>query len=490
MSLINTSTILNSVTLPSKPCKYLVDASSNDIVLTLPVVTTDGVEINISRVDISTKKVSITGTYDGKDIFLISKTSVVIVSKNNKWYYNNNGYYTAKNQTLYVVSTADNKLADGSEKYPYPSLSLALAAINDASPTKRYQIIICCDELIESKSVLFKPNIDIVGNSIFTTKLNMQFILDTGWADSVGITNASSISNCFITGASNTFDFNAVKSLTGHIHFTNTIFANSVSFIGYTSNNKYTFNLVEFLNGYSITGGTLEQRSICVRGGSIQLISSNNVSLLANISGNSTADVSVTGTKAVINLYNFPIKGTLTIASGNTINATLDSIPVGLTNNGKLNYLNPGQSTTATNTVYTVANGANWVPPYPTNVTSALDQLALRTQSQSVAGGITYNGTNIINGWPATVKDVKAALDDLALRTYNQSTATGISYGTGNVKTVLDTLGNNNNYVWDVNIGDNPWGNPNPQTLTEAISRLAKAANNLNNIVLQTGIVL
>jgi hypothetical protein len=72
---------------------YLIDAASNNVTLTLPVIVSDDISYNLTRVDTSGNTVTI--ACDGSDTFpdlstttnLSPNESIMIISRGSTWYY-------------------------------------------------------------------------------------------------------------------------------------------------------------------------------------------------------------------------------------------------------------------------------------------------------------------------------------------------------------------------------------------------------------------
>lgn len=466
MSVIPTSLITGSQQLSNGYQKYIVDATGGNVTLTLPAGS-NGVPLSIIRSDAkSANTVTVTGTSDGKDIKLQPKTSADIISYRGGWYYSNNGAATATPQMIYVVSSADAKIADGSQKAPFSTLTAAMASINDASPSKRYQILIGADELTEVGPLALKANVFIIGKSRYATRLNIPFTINSAtWNDSSGIAaNWSGFENCTLIGASSNFDFSlgvAVSTLS-QLYFIGVSFNNSITLSAYGNSNKFTVNNCEFNSGFTVNGGTFDAQYIRNTGGTITLSSTPGVynGLKATLSGSTNANLLMTGSGGDISLLSFNINGTLTIPAGNTIRATADSIPITNTILGTLTYINAAQPTAASNVTYTAGNSGNW-SPVPLVLNTAVDQLAASVKSLSSSANISYDGKS--GGYPPTITTVKGALDQIP-----------ITIAATNAVVSL-------NYSWAGHSTNDPtqWVNPPPNDIWDAINRLAVAVNTI-----------
>ena len=133
---------------------------------------------------------------------------------------------------LYVSTQGSDTDGNGSLNRPYASISVAMAAITDASPTKRYIINLSPGRYNES-TVSLKANVFIVGKEKISTRIIAAgFEMGAGWSG--GDDHRSGISNCILEGASD-YDWAAVTSSAGKLYFDNCSFSSSVSFTGYNN---------------------------------------------------------------------------------------------------------------------------------------------------------------------------------------------------------------------------------------------------------------
>jgi hypothetical protein len=134
---------------------------------------------------------------------------------------------------LYVADGADAALANGSPVYPFASISAALASITDATPTKRYTILITAGEYVEAGTVNLKPNVFLCGVVPDAVRLTAaSWGLDatfTGGGD-----NRTGIHNCIVTGAVD-LNFTTVTSTAGKVYARSTIFVSAVTLTGYNN---------------------------------------------------------------------------------------------------------------------------------------------------------------------------------------------------------------------------------------------------------------
>src|SRR5690606_29656035 len=84
-------------------------------------------------------------------------------------------------QIVYVNKAGDDLTGDGSECRPFLTVTAAMASITDASPVKRYAIMIGPGSYTEPL-IHLKANVQLIGASTLLTRLSIPFdILDPSW---------------------------------------------------------------------------------------------------------------------------------------------------------------------------------------------------------------------------------------------------------------------------------------------------------------------
>lgn len=135
-------------------------------------------------------------------------------------------------QVKYVSKNGNDAEADGSEEKPYLTIAAAIAAITDASPSKRYGIRVAPGAYTEGALEL-KANVFIIGDlkeAVRITASSVSMAADfSGSADS-----RSGLARVIITGACN-FDWAAVTSAAGKLYFTEVSFSSAVSMNGHNN---------------------------------------------------------------------------------------------------------------------------------------------------------------------------------------------------------------------------------------------------------------
>jgi hypothetical protein len=285
----------------------------------------------------------------------------------------------AATQTVYVSTGGNDVTGDGSVTNPFQTIPRALLSITDASPTKRYSIMVGPGNFTASFSL--KANVMIDGADPVTTRVGAVGgfidINDPTWAG-LG-DNRSGFNNVSLIASTLIFDFTAQSSAEGKLFFLTTRFNNKPVFTAFNSINQVLIQNTILFAGYTQTGiNLLLIDADFVNGGLITINSStlSNTSAEA-VGGGTDGDFTVSALTASVNvfLFGFTIVGTLTVDGACTVTATVNSIPINhsFTGGSTLVFIND-----ATALAYTPINLVNWHVPFPTTVQEALDQLASR----------------------------------------------------------------------------------------------------------------
>lgn len=298
-------------------------------------------------------------------------------------------------QIVYVNKAGNDATADGSECFPFLTVTAAMASITDASPTKRYAISIGPGTYSEPL-INLKANVQLVGTSTLLTRLDIPFdINDPSWFGDLNVDKRSGfVDLSLLTGPLN-FDFsiNPVTPSTGRLFFVSVNITPTPVFKGNsTFLSQINIRDSQLFGGYTQNGANVTMFASYVGGVPLPLpqpvITINSIvpydTQVHLIGGGTDGDVVVNvpaGTVPIdpFDLESFAIKGNLTVNGVPSvitrIRATVDSIPVRsrvtLTGNTAIIYLND-----AAGLGYTPGNPADWVDPDPTNVQQALDRIA------------------------------------------------------------------------------------------------------------------
>lgn len=136
-------------------------------------------------------------------------------------------------QELFVAKNGNDGTADGSLSKPYLTIAAAMAAITDASPTKRYAIKIQAGNYVESGDFDLKANVFLLGADRNMTRISatsFRLAADfTGNADNrSGFSDLSVLSPC-------NFDWAAVTSAAGKLYFQDVQFNTTLSLNGHNN---------------------------------------------------------------------------------------------------------------------------------------------------------------------------------------------------------------------------------------------------------------
>lgn len=158
-------------------------------------------------------------------------------------------------QSIYVAEGADTAKANGSPDFPYATISTAMSAIIDASPTKRYAIHVAGGAYNEGASLNIKPNVFIVGAASGAVRITATtFGMDTGFSAGSGVDNRSGYQNVILIGAC-VFDWSAVTSSAGKLYFTSVAFNSTVTMTGYNNTiAQAQFTSCQFFGAFTNSG--------------------------------------------------------------------------------------------------------------------------------------------------------------------------------------------------------------------------------------------
>jgi hypothetical protein len=120
-------------------------------------------------------------------------------------------------QELFVAKNGSDSTGTGAVLKPFASVTAAMAAITDASPTKRYAIRVEAGAYTEAGVLSVKPNVFIVGAGQDSTRITAtSFGLDASFTGSAD--NRSGFANIATVGA-HSYDFAAATSTAGKLFF-------------------------------------------------------------------------------------------------------------------------------------------------------------------------------------------------------------------------------------------------------------------------------
>jgi hypothetical protein len=137
-------------------------------------------------------------------------------------------------QTMYVAKNGNDSTGTGGQHSPFLTITAAMNAISDASPTKRYCIKVAAGNYTEA-SLALKANVFIVGegqkDSVRITgavSMGPSFMANSSFDNRSGFSMVSLLSVC-------DFNWNTVQSAAGKLYFNEVTFASTVSLYGYNN---------------------------------------------------------------------------------------------------------------------------------------------------------------------------------------------------------------------------------------------------------------
>lgn len=135
-------------------------------------------------------------------------------------------------QQMHVSKNGSDVSGSGTLDKPFASIGAAMAAISDASPTKRYVIKVAPGAYTEGALAL-KANVFIVGEHKDSVRVTASSVaLDSSFSGSAD--NRSGIARLILTGAA-TFNWTTVTSAAGKLYFNEVSFSSAVSMTGYNN---------------------------------------------------------------------------------------------------------------------------------------------------------------------------------------------------------------------------------------------------------------
>jgi hypothetical protein len=307
---------------------------------------------------------------------------------------------------VYVNKAGDDAIADGSECFPFLTVTAAMASIADAiapfpdpnNVTKRYAISIGPGQYIEPL-IHLKANVQLVGTSALLTRLQIPFdINDPSWFDlNFSQDPRSGFVDLALLSGPLDFNFQSANSVSGKLFFVGVNITPSPTFTALsTSVNQVNIRDSLLSNGYTQNGINMAMFSSWVSGGNIVINSQSTTDTQVNlvgggINGNIIINVqsghipidplNLTSFAITENIFNpFPNSGALIVNGVNNVStrvrATSDSIPI----RQRVTLVGTGTSLIRVNdafgVAYTPANPGDWIASPPTTVQEALDRIA------------------------------------------------------------------------------------------------------------------
>lgn len=307
---------------------------------------------------------------------------------------------------VYVNKAGDDSTADGSECFPFLTVTAAMASITDAiapfpdpnNLTKRYAISIGPGQYIEDL-IHLKANVQLVGTSALLTRLQIPFdIDDPSWFDSnFSADPRSGFVDLSLLSGPLDFNFQTANSVSGRLFFVDVNISPTPTFTALsTAVNQVNIRDSLLSNGYIQNGINMSMFGSWVSGGNIVINSQSttdtqvnlvgggiNGNLIINVqSGHIAIDpLNLTSFAITENLFNpFPNSGALIVNGVNNVitnvRATSDSIPI----RQRVTLVGSGTNLIrvddAFGVAYTPNNIADWSGISPITVQGALDRIA------------------------------------------------------------------------------------------------------------------
>ena len=133
----------------------------------------------------------------------------------------------------YVSKNGNDSTGDGSVNKPYLTITAAQNSITDASPTKRYGIIVSAGTYTEIGIFALKANVFIVGTTRDSVRIGAtSFALASDFSGSAD--NRSGISQATILNNAD-FNWTTVTSAAGKLYFNEVSFNGTVNLYGYNN---------------------------------------------------------------------------------------------------------------------------------------------------------------------------------------------------------------------------------------------------------------
>lgn len=419
-------------------------------------------------------------------------------------------------QELFVSKNGNDSTGIGSVLNPFASVGAAMAAVSDASPTKRYVIRVSAGDYTESSALNIKPNVFVVGSGQDGVRITApSFGLDASFTGSAD--NRSGMANLFTIGAHN-YNFGTVTSTAGKLYFRDVTFTyvssaadaavtitgtnaiNQAQFDSCTFFGTITFsgvNVGVFTNNKCFTTIVLNQHSsvatvLNAAGGFADGLTAtaavNNFSRRCSVFARSMkfdGTVTVDGPSAYFDytVSSLPPAGATVLNGGNLVKADYAEPSAGganiqLSNLDVPTAVNNSIIPAATNTVYSGDFGKEWFFNFAYVFASTGNELYITTYSSSF--GSDSSGKDIWITPDGAGLDADANGGNIYLQT---ATTTGT--GTRGIVQVdariLELTGSTamSGNVLYTPATSSHW-NPQPTTIKEAIDRIASAIYALN----------
>jgi len=134
-------------------------------------------------------------------------------------------------QTKFVAKDGNDVSGDGTLRKPFASITAALAAITDASPSKRYVVKVGPGAYSEA-GIALKANVFVVGDMQDAVRITAPVTMASDFSGSAD--NRSGFSNVTLLSAVN-FDWSTVTSAAGKLYLNEVVFASTLRLYGHNN---------------------------------------------------------------------------------------------------------------------------------------------------------------------------------------------------------------------------------------------------------------
>jgi hypothetical protein len=156
-------------------------------------------------------------------------------------------------QTVWVSKGGNDAQADGSDELPFLTIGAALAAIVDASTSKRYALMLAPGAYTENVSL--KPNVFIVGVQANICRIDGNVALDGSWGGTAN--NRGGLDNLVVVGDT-VLDFVGLGSANGFFFGQFPFFLGNFNVTGDSAGNFLSLQNAFFGNNVTLDGAQYE----------------------------------------------------------------------------------------------------------------------------------------------------------------------------------------------------------------------------------------
>lgn len=231
-------------------------------------------------------------------------------------------------QNVYVSLNGNDTSGNGTQALPFATISHAMTTITDSGINKRYSIIVASGIYESSAStILFKPYVYIVGESLFSTKISANIGLDASCLTQNVRIGASGCN--FSGGSLSTIDFTTDGGHNHVVEFQDCQFnCGNFIFKSGASMDYLTIKMGNVFNPMTLSGGNIDFVGVIYQA-TLQIDTAFGVSVAASIDSSQFLSGNVVALSTGSNTNMFQLTGsaivppyTLTVSSGTAGNTT------------------------------------------------------------------------------------------------------------------------------------------------------------------------